>query len=113
MDEKLERFKAGAAQVGPAKRGRKFPRDLRALGATYAAERRASGCPWQTIASELGVGVLTIRRWCEERPQESATFERVAIVEDRRRETYSASIGALRIEGLSFEAILALAKELS
>jgi len=113
MDEKLERFKAGAAQVGPAKRGRKFPQELKALGATYAAERRGSGCTWQTIASELGVGVLTIRRWCEERPQENATFERVAIVEDRQRETYSASIGGLRIEGLSFESIVALAKALS
>ena len=113
MDEKLERFKAGAARIGPAKRGRKFPQELKTLAATYAAERRASGCRWQTIASELGVGVLTIRRWCKERPQESATFERVSIVDDRRRETYSASIGALRIEGLSFEAIVALAKALS
>lgn len=113
MHEKLDRFKAGAAQIGPAKRGRKFPRELKVLGATYAVERRASGCPGQTIASELGVGVLTIRRWCEERPQESATFKRVAIVEDRRRETYSASIGALRVEGLSFEVIVALAKALS
>ena len=113
MDEKLERFKAGAAQVGPAKRGRKFPQELKTLGATYAAERRGSGCTWQTIASDLGVGVLTVRRWCEERPQDSARFERVAVVDDHRRETYSASIGGLRIEGLSFESIVALARALS
>lgn len=66
MEETLEQFKAGAVKVGPAKRGRKFPRELQVIGARYALERRAAGCPWQTIASELDVGVLTIRRWCEE-----------------------------------------------
>lgn len=113
MDERLKQFQAGAAQVGPARRGRKFSPELKALGATYAAERRASGGRWQAIASELGVGVLTIRRWCDERPRASATFQRVAVVEERRPPTYSASIGALRIEGLEFETIVALAKALS
>lgn len=49
----------------------------------------------------------------EERPETSAAFERVRIVEERRHETYVASIGALRIEGPEFEAIVALAKALS
>lgn len=113
MNEKLEQFQAGAMRVGPAKRGRKFPRELQILGAEYASERRAAGVTWQAIAEELDVGVLTIRRWCEERPKANDTFSRVAIIADRRRETYSASIGVLRIEGPGFEAIVALAKALS
>lgn len=55
MEEMLEHFKSGAEQLGPAKRGRKFPQEMKALGARYATERRASGSSRESIASELGV----------------------------------------------------------
>jgi hypothetical protein len=113
MNDKLQQFRSEAVSVGPAKAGRKFPKDLKALGAAYAGERRAAGAPWQVIAGELGVGVFTVRRWCEDATASAAGFERVAIVDDRRRGTYTATIGALRIEGLEFDAIVALAKALS
>lgn len=113
MNEMLEHFKVGAERLGPAKRGRKFPRELQLLAAQYANERRVSGGSWEAIANELGVALPTIRRWCEERPKANGTFARVDIIEDRRRETYTASIGALRFEGLEFDAIVALAKALS
>jgi predicted transcriptional regulator len=112
MNAKLQQFRNEAVSVGPTKAGRKFPKELRALGAAYASERRAANATWREVAAELGVGVLTVQRWCEDMPATNG-FARVAIVEDRRRGAFSASIGALRIEGLDFEALVALAKALS
>lgn len=113
MDAKLKQFLGAAESLGPSKAGRKFPKKLRELGATYAAERRAAGATWQVIAGELGVSTLTLQRWCELRGGTPGRFEQVAVVEDRQRGAYTATIGALRIENLDFEAIVALARALS
>lgn len=69
MEAMLEHFKAGAERLRPAKRGRKCLLELKVHGARYANERQAGGFAWEETANELDVALLTIRRWCEERPE--------------------------------------------
>lgn len=51
MGAKLEQFLYGAKSVGSVKAGRKFPKELRALGA-----RAAGGASWQAVAAEFRRG---------------------------------------------------------
>ena len=115
MDEVLRQFREAAQRAG-AGAGRKFPAEIKELGARYARSRRQAGASWQEIAKELGVVVPTVLRWAK-RPDGNAvggSFHQVSIVEPKPRGTYAAVFPAgLRIEGLELEAVIALARALS
>jgi hypothetical protein len=113
MDDRLVAFRAGAGQMGERRRGRKFPKELRAIAGEYARVRRDEGASWQEIADELGVAVPTSQRWSEEGVGDAATFKTVRVADGPRHETFTVTMGALRVEGLAFEALVALAKALS
>jgi hypothetical protein len=113
MTERLERFRAEAERIGEG-RGRKFPRELIALGAEYAREQREAGASWERIAKDMRVAVPTVQRWARLSPVSAASFHAVAVVEQPMRAGYSAVLpGGLRIEGLELNAVVALAKALS
>jgi predicted transcriptional regulator len=113
MDARLEQFRAGAADVGERRAGRKFPRELKMLAGEYARARRDDDASWQEIAAELGVTLATVRRWSEDGERIAAGFKAVRVVDAPRRETLVVTIGALRVDGLAFESLVALAKALS
>lgn len=84
------------------------------MGAEHVRARRGEGATWQTIAQELDVTVPTAQRWAEQQVLEVPSFRRVAVVENISSERYSAVLpGGLRIEGLSLDAIISLARSLS
>ena len=113
MDARLEQFRAGAAEIGARRAGRKFPKELMALAGEYARERRCGGGSWQGIADELGVTVATVRRWSEELPAGGVGFKAVRGHDLPRRSAFSVTLGALRVDGLEFEELVALARALS
>ena len=113
MDIRLEEFRRGAAEVGPRRTGRKFPSDLVSIAREYAQCRRAEGVTWQGIADELGVSMLTARRWGQMNEMEAVGFKPVRLVEAPNSTGFTVAVGSLRVEGLSFEALVALAKALS
>lgn len=113
MDTRLEEFRKRAAEVVPRRTGRKFPSDLIAVAREYAQSRRAEGLTWQGIADELGVSMLTARRWGQLNEMEAVGFKPVRVVEPPNSPSFTVAVGSLRVEGLSFEALVALAKALS
>jgi hypothetical protein len=114
MDSRLEQFRAGAAMLGAARRGRKFTKELIALGAAHVAVRRAQNAAWHTIAEELDVSVPTVQRWSEQPASVAPGFRSVSVVENQSSERYAAVLpGGLRLEGLSLEAVVALARRLA
>ena len=114
MDNRLEQFRTEAAKLGSVRRGRKFSTEMIALGAVYATGRRAQDASWQAIAQELDVAVPTVQRWAESSTADSPVFHRVSVVEPAAAERYAAVLpGGLRIEGLSLEAVVSLARSLS
>ena len=114
MDSRVEQFRMEAAKLGAVRRGRKFSKEMIELAAGYAASRRGEGAAWQLIADELDVAAPTIQRWVEKPIGPSSGFHSVAVVENRSTERYAAVLGSgLRIEGLSLEAVVSLARALS
>lgn len=113
MDERLEEFRKRAAEMGSGRIGRRFPSKVIALGSEYAQSRRAAGATWQGIADELGVSMLTARRWGLRPVVETSGFKPVRVVESHNSSRLAVTVGSLRVEGLSFEALVALAKALS
>lgn len=113
MKAMLERFRTESAKAGEKRAGRKFSRDVQAIGAEYARARRADKQGWKAIADELGVAVPTLQRWVE-RNESAPGFRTVQVVESRPRGSYVAVLaGGLRVEGLELEAVVALARALS
>jgi len=113
MDGRLAAFRAGAAQIGERRAGRKFPKELKTVAGEYGRARRDEGAAWQQIAAELGVAVPTAQRWTEEGLGAAATFRTVRVADEARRETFTVTVGVLRVDGLAFDALVALAKALS
>jgi hypothetical protein len=100
-------------QVGARRAGRKFPQEMMAIASDYARSRRSDEASWQEIADELGVAVASVRRWTETAVPTDVGFKAVRVVDAPRRETFTVTIGALRVDGLGFEGLVALAKALS
>jgi hypothetical protein len=113
MDMGLAKFREMAANAGPARRGRKFPAEAMAIGGAYARSRREAGATWLEVGAELGVVVATAKRWAARPTALASGFHRVAVVESVPQGRYTAQVGALRVEGLELEAIVALARALS
>jgi hypothetical protein len=96
-------------------RGRKFPAEVIARGADYARGRRKAGAAWEVIAKELGVVSPTVQRWAREGKEATTTgFHSVAVRDAGPRGSFSVVFtNGVRIEGLDFGAVVALAKALS
>jgi hypothetical protein len=86
---------------------------LKAIAGEYGRARRDEGTSWKDIAGELGVAVPTAQRWSEERAEAGATFKTVRVADGPRRDAFTVTVGALRVDGLAFDALVALAKALS
>jgi hypothetical protein len=113
MNERLQQFREGMASVGARRAGRKFPREMMAIASDYAHARRSEKASWRNIADELGVTVASVQRWAEVAPASAAGFKAVRVVEPARRDTFTVTIGAVRVDGLAFDMLVALAKALS
>jgi hypothetical protein len=75
--------------------------ELRERVRRWAALRREQGQSWTAIASELGLGLDTLRRWCAVSP--STALVAVTVIADGSSERLVsiASPMGFRIEGLS------------
>ena len=113
MDTRLEEFRRRAAELGPKRAGRRLPPELMGLASEYSHSRRAEGASWQCIADELGVSILTIRKWAEKNVEASSVFRPVQLVDGRRPTGLAVTLGSLRVEGLSLDDVVTLAKALS
>jgi len=113
MDGRLEEFRRRAMEAGPKRSGRKFSAELIAIAREYAQARRADGATWQCVADELGVSMLTARRWGQMNEIEAVGFKPGRVVEAPNSPGFTVAVGSLRVEGLSFEGLVALARALS
>lgn len=113
MDKKLEEFRRCVAELGPRRTGRRFSSELMALAREYSLFRRGEGASWQRIADELGISMLTIRKWSDGNADASCVFRRVRVEESRRASGFAVTLGSLRVEGLSLDELVTLTKALS
>jgi len=112
MEEMLKAFQEVAGGVGSGA-GRKFGREAIASGGEYARARRAEKASWQAIADELGVGLVTAKRWAT-REATTQAFHRVSVIDESERVGFTAVLpGGVRVEGLDITNLVALAKALS
>jgi hypothetical protein len=88
-------------------RGRRYSPDLKARIIEFAQSRRGEGASWVEVASEIGVGFETLRRWCVAAKPKPRAMVPVRVVADRDEITVSVvSAGGLRIEGLTLRAAI-------
>ena len=113
MDVRLEQFRAGAAKVKDRRAGRKFGKELIALGGEFIRSRRSEGASTKAIAGELGIAEMTVRRWGTEAGVGAGEFKPVHVIEAAPAAGFSVTLGSLRVEGLTLEGLIALAKALS
>ena len=95
-------------EAEPRGRGQLYTDDLRERLTAYASARQSSGASWRDIGAELGVAPETLRRWCAGATQMRA----VRVVADRvskpERTMSVVSPSGHRVEGLSFDEVVAL-----
>jgi transposase len=97
-----------------------YPPELRALGLSHLKERQAAGASLREVASELGIGNDTLRRWTRRRERTRAAVRPVRLA-IRAESTMPVSAGTflvhgpagLRIDGLDLATVVALWKALS
>lgn len=100
-------LKAEVAAMGRRYRGQPYPPELRERLARHARERVDRGEGWHRVARDLGVKAVTLARWCEE--GDSAAFVPVHVEPAPPKQTgfVLVSPAGWRIEGFSFEQVVA------
>lgn len=88
-------------------------RELRERCERYAARRAADGASQMTIAGELGVSAMTIRRWLHAEAEPSAAALLPVRIAPSRPPVVAGRVvvttpRGLRIEGLEFDAVCAI-----
>lgn len=118
LPERAKEFRAALAALGARSPTTPYPPELRALAVAHVKERCAQGASMREMASELGVGPDSIRRWQSGRRRRPVVVRRVAIAPRATAARTVESIvvhgpAGVRIEGMGVSAIAALFKELA
>ena len=104
----LRQALASAVRVGV---GRAYPAELRARAIAYIVRRRRDGVSDERISVELGVHVMTFRKWVGGRTN---AFASVAVIEPPRAGALVVhGPRGMRIEGLALDEIAQLWERLS
>jgi len=95
--------------------GRAYPAELRERAAAYIRRRRDEGVSDQTIADEIGVGVMTFVRWVGPRRTSVAlAFAPARVIEAAPPSRYTVhGPRGMRLEGLTVGDVAALWSALS
>lgn len=93
-------------------RGKRYSAELKTRVVAWAELRRRQGASWPVLSAELGLGLDTVRRWCEASAKPTKRMQAlvpVRVVPSRAARTLSVvSPGGFRIDGLSPEEAVAL-----
>jgi transposase-like protein len=92
-------------------RGKRYPGELRERASAYCRERRLAGRSYKAIASELGLCLETVRRWClaATDTRRSSALVPVEVVSGPVAPITIVSPSGFRLEGLELdEAVAAL-----
>lgn len=115
-EESVQALRQALATAVRSGQGRAFPADLRERATAYVKRRRRDGASETSIGRELGVGVMTFRRWAGPR----AAFAEAVVVDApvvaMARSTSRIVVHGprgIRIEGLEVAEIIALLGALS
>jgi transposase-like protein len=119
LPERAREFRAAVAALGPRTRTTPYPPELRALGLAYLKSRQSAGASRREVASELGIGSDTLRKWSGQRRRRPASAVRqVSVVAAASPPVRPAAFvvhgpAGLRIEGMDVTTVVALLKGLS
>ena len=80
MTDEFEALKRDLAQGGQ-RRGKRYSAELRERVVQWARPRHAAGQSWPELASELGVALDTVRRWCVGQPSRKSSRRKVVPVQ--------------------------------
>lgn len=110
--ERASVLRAEVASMGRRYRGQPYPPELRERLARHARERVGAGESWHRVARDLGVKAVTLARWCEE--GEVAAFLPVHVepAPTKRAGFVLVSPDGWRVEGFSFEQVVAFLRSL-
>jgi transposase-like protein len=123
LPTRAKEFRAAVAALGTRTRNTPYPAELRALGLAHLKEREVAGASLRDVASELGIGTDSLRRWMK--PGERArskvrrvTIARRAIAGPATKMSGVSSLvvrgpAGLSIEGVDVATLVTLWKELS
>ena len=94
-------LRAEFARLGNRGRGKRYPKELRALAIAWARVRREEGVTWRRVAERIGLRTETVRRWCasEAEPRATPGLVPVEVVATDRVAVVSPT--GWRLEGLS------------
>ncbi|HEX4353202.1 MAG TPA: hypothetical protein VHZ95_09815 [Polyangiales bacterium] len=95
-------------------RGNRYPVALRDRVVGYAEARRAEGASWVVIASELGLQIETVRRWClrDQTAEPVAAMIPVEIIDAPRATLSIVSPSGVRVEGATLAEVIAVLRAL-
>ncbi len=119
MDNQARRFRQAAVKChrGRSGKGIRYPQQLHDEAVSYANSRRQRGDSLLSIARDLRLKPVTIKRWIEEARRPG--FRRVEFIAGRPDtagpETKAATVtlpNGIRIDGLSFDLLIDLLKHL-
>jgi transposase-like protein len=119
LPERAKEFRAALRALGARARTTPFPPELRALALTHFKQRRSAGASIRDVATELGVGTDTLRRWSGSRERSRSSVRRVRVASPTISSPASRCTllvygpAGLRVEGLDVAMVAALWKELS
>jgi hypothetical protein len=121
MEQKIRRLKQALQREMPHRgRGRRFPSSLVAEAVSISREVQAADWSLSDLARDLGLGVATLKRWCD-REQEAERYPAVMQPVTVMAPTWSTDTSglvvygpaALRIEGLGLDDLVLLWRKLS
>lgn len=110
MNESILSLKQELDALGPRGRGHRYPKSLREAVVSYVLTARRDGQTWQKLVNELGIGAITLQRWCED-PTSCSTITPLRVVTRDKPCSEAVTVVApngWRIEGLTFEMALRL-----
>jgi len=110
MNEGILSLKQELDALGPRGRGHRYPKPLRESVVSHVLTARRHGQTWQQLTDELGIGAITLQRWCDE-PTSQSTVTPLRVVTHDKPSSESVTIVApngWRIEGLTSEIALRL-----
>lgn len=123
LPTRAKEFRAAVAALGARTRNTPYPGELRALGLAHLKEREAAGASLREVASELGIGTDSLRRWMRPGERARGTVRRVTIAHRATSGPPTKTSGSislvvhgpagLSIEGVDVATLVTLWKELS
>lgn len=124
MEKTIARFRRQVeahfgGRPGP---GRRYPEALRSLAVEVGSTRLAEGWSLATVAEDLGVGVVTLRRWIEETSARRSPLRAIEVVRDEPASVDDSksenglvliTAGGHRVEGLALAEVALLLESLA